>query len=46
LKTVAVLSGTISKKVFEEAGADYIAADIRSLPEIVRQLNGSPDPVP
>jgi phosphoglycolate phosphatase-like HAD superfamily hydrolase len=41
LKTVTVLSGTTGKKVFEEVAADYIAADIRSLPEIVSELSGS-----
>jgi beta-phosphoglucomutase-like phosphatase (HAD superfamily) len=40
VKTDAVFSGTISGKAFEEAGADYIAADIRSLPEIVSELSG------
>lgn len=40
VKTVGVLTGTTRKEAFEEAGADYIEADIRSLPAIVSQLAG------
>lgn len=37
--SVAVLSSVTSKEAFEEAGADYIVGDIRSVPEIVDALD-------
>jgi phosphoglycolate phosphatase len=40
MKTVGVLSGATGKEAFERAGADYIARDIRSLPEIISELTG------
>lgn len=40
VKTIGVLSGATAREAFEKAGADYIAPDIRSLPEIVRAFEG------
>lgn len=39
-RTLGVLTGTTMKEAFEQAGADYVAPDIRSLPAIVSQLSG------
>jgi phosphoglycolate phosphatase len=39
VKTVAVLTGTTRREAFEQVGADYIEADIRSLPRIISALS-------
>lgn len=41
VKTVGVLTGATKKEDLEQAGADYVAADIRSLPEIIGALSGA-----
>jgi phosphoglycolate phosphatase len=40
VKTVAVLTGTVDRKALKEANPDYIVPDIRSLPDILRELSG------
>ncbi|HAR96796.1 MAG TPA: hypothetical protein DCR97_12670 [Deltaproteobacteria bacterium] len=42
VRTVGVLTGTTKREDLERAGADYISADIRSLPEIIGALSETP----